>query len=211
MELPSQQTIDQIYEIWKFIELLKSPLALSAFKSSMRVRPNYDKTADPQSRAKLHNVLEVMGNVHMDPQSLTNSSSAGRSKPIIDDPTHLEGVHVQIKALEESEPYLRQELEHRCAEELNEVKAEDMSCLVSVAEDDEILKGEMAKRQSGDCHTYIKNIASISAFVQYGDEVSGESQTSYRLRRNHYEGNIATDRARAVYGTRYGGRSVFGF
>ena len=200
----SRQVFDQVNRIQSLISLSKSPLQETAPASSMLVPKSYNEEIDLSMRTRLNHVLKEMGDVHTIPENSTDSSSsASRAQPVINHPALLEPLLSLIKSLEDN-PELRQQLQTHCAEELKRVEDKDIALLAGVAEEDGILQKEIQRRQPKVGHTYLTNIASVSATAHYGNQINDPNMTTLHPTRHHYESNTVTDTANAQYGDRYG-------
>lgn len=58
-------------------------------------------------------------------------------------------------------------------------------------------------------HDFINNSTTNEASAQFGDYVAKDYTGDIGCRKNHYEGNKASQMAKVMYGTNYGGKSVF--
>lgn len=192
-----------INKILNSIVLLQQTSDVS--ESEMLIPAGYNRTADSDSRKKLQDVLETMGNTHND----SKGPFPIRAKPIIiTDPTHFEPFLHQIKSLENTDPKFREWLHSHCAKELSNAESKDIDLLAGIAEDDDILRDQIKLRQTRDGHFYTGNEADLSRAV-YGDEVPEEFQIPPNASKNHYEKNIARNRSTVLYGNKYGGKSLF--
>ena len=73
-----------------------------------------------------------------------------------------------MKSLEDNaDAELRSKLRHQCAEELKQIKEEDLSLLDNIAEDDDILREEMQKIRSGNGHVFWDNTAENNANTMF--------------------------------------------
>ncbi|MCJ1327828.1 hypothetical protein MMC10_004503 [Thelotrema lepadinum] len=201
----SQLVLAAIHRVMVLVVWSQEESASSNNLPQMRVPTVYAQTPEPRSRDRLHNVLTDMGNVHKGITSFTDSVT-DRMKPLIKNASPLGSMLLPIQSLEDNvHPEVRSKLQHQCAEELKQVKNEkDFNLLASIAEDDEILRKEMYKKQSDNGHVYIENLVEIDANALYGDSSNGESQGVQRGVYNYYRRNKATGRAQAQYGNAYG-------
>lgn len=69
-----------------------------------------------------------------------------------------------------------------------------------------LLKEIIASKEG---HDFINNSTTDEASTQFGDYVAKDYTGNIGYRKDHYEGNKASQKAKVMYGTNYGGKSVF--